>query len=126
MEAAEPGARVRVLVVTNDAEIRAALEFGSPLDLDVTFCSDSRDASEELAGGVPSAVVVDLQTGNAGGFALARDMKADAALRNVPILMLLERPHDRWLAMKAGAADCVTKPVNAHMLVDRILQLLGA
>jgi DNA-binding response OmpR family regulator len=69
-------------------------------------------------------VIVDLQCGSAGGFSLARDMRDDPALTDVPIFLVLERPEDVWLAKQSGADGWTTKPVDGHRLVRETLALL--
>ena len=71
----------------------------------------------------PTVVIVDLQTGNSGGFSLARDMAQTDRLRRVPILMLLERPQDEWLTHQAGVEKFCIKPVPTEELVHRALEL---
>ena len=71
----------------------------------------------------PSVVLVDIQTGSAGGFSLARDMSQTARLRDVPILMLIEREQDKWLATEAGARLLRLKPIGAGELAADVHSL---
>lgn len=73
----------------------------------------------------PSAVVVDLQTGSAGGYGLARDMGLNDRLAQVPVVMLLERDQDAWLARQAGARFVRLKPVEATSLFKDLRELLS-
>lgn len=66
---------------------------------------------------------MDIQTGSAGGFALAKEMSFDARLAKIPILMLLERDQDTWLALQAGAAAIRTKPIDSSDLARATLSL---
>jgi DNA-binding response OmpR family regulator len=45
-------------------------------------------------------------------------------LSDVPIVMLLEREQDGWLARQAGAAHVLVKPVETSALVDAALALV--
>lgn len=107
----------RLLIVTDDQAVRDELRFGFGPNTDITLAIDAREASSKMNDSVPSAVVVDLQTGSAGGFGLARDMSEDSRLANVPVILLLERPQDAWLAKQAGASAYLVKPVTAGRLV---------
>jgi DNA-binding response OmpR family regulator len=113
---------LRILVVTDNRPVREELEFGFPEPVDVEFAYDSRAAWQRLVEDdePPSAVVVDLQTGAAGGFGLARDMKAVRALAGLPIVILLERDQDRWLARQAGASAALLKPITASQVLAAI------
>ena len=114
-----------VLVVTDDAGLRREAELAFPEDFDVVATADAREAWAELQAWTPAAVVVDLLSGSAGGFALGSDMAQDERLRHVPILMLLDRHQDEWLARKGGASATRTKPVETSELVAITLDLVG-
>ena len=119
MAQAAAAVRKRVLFVSRDQRLidQATYAFGT--DVEVLLASDARDAEEMLAKDVPSAVVVDLATGKAGGYALARDMSQIDSLKAVPVMILLEREQDRWLASSVGATEVRTKPIDpAHLAAD--------
>jgi CheY-like chemotaxis protein len=121
---AEPGAaRQKLVVVTDDTHVREAARFCFPSNVSVSFALDSRDASKLLDREIPSVVVVDMQTGSAGGYALAREMAETPRLANVPIVMLLEREQDAWLARIAGAAAHRVKPVVPDDLVETVARV---
>ena len=79
---------------------------------------------EKMRSVVPELVLVDIQTGSAGGFSLARDMAQSPRLRAVPILMLLEREQDAWLSRQAGAIAYRVKPIDTDDLVRSVLELI--
>ncbi|MDQ4025784.1 MAG: hypothetical protein M3217_09905 [Actinomycetota bacterium] len=114
-----------VLVVTDEPALGREAELAFPADFDVVTVRDAREAWEELQAWTPAALVVDLLSGSAGGFALGSDMSQDARLRDVPILMLLDRRQDEWLARQAGATATRTKPVEPFDLVATTLALVG-
>lgn len=114
-----------ILVVTDDPPLELEARYAFPDDFDVVVVADARDASRELAAWTPAVVVVDLLSGSAGGFALGRDMSQDSRLANVPILMLIDRHQDEWLAREAGAAAVRTKPIDTAELVASALDLVG-
>ena len=64
-------------------------------------------------------VVVDLQVGAMGGMAVTRAVRAATATGTdlgVPVVLLLDRSADTFLARRAGAAAWVTKPFSAGEL----------
>jgi two-component system, OmpR family, phosphate regulon response regulator PhoB len=115
-----------VFVVSDDPLVREECEFGFPSDVTVEIYLDARDAGDAMAERTPAAVIVDLQTGNAGGFSLARWMRSLGHLQDVPILILLEREQDRWLAGQSGATVSRIKPISAASLVHETLGLISA
>jgi len=122
----QPSDTIRALVVTDQEPVRAALRYGFPDDIEVSFVLDSREALRSLPEIAPSVVVVDLQTGSAGGYGLARDMSADVRWARVPVIMLLERDQDAWLARQAGARIAITKPVAAGRIIEGIRAVVDA
>lgn len=120
---AEP---LRVVVVTGDEQVQDEVRFGFPKGVEVFILSDAREAWEWMHDKRPSVAILDIQTGSAGGFGLARDMAQDPKLAAVPILMLIERRQDEWLAEQAGAASHRIKPVDADELVAEVLSLAHA
>jgi DNA-binding response OmpR family regulator len=117
---------IAVLVVSDDARVGEEIGYGSPSDVKAEIVGDSRAAWAMLQHLTPQVVVVDIQTGSAGGYGLARDMRADTRFSDTPILMLLERDQDGWLAKQAGATLWRTKPVEVSTLVGEVLSLVRA
>lgn len=56
--------------------------------------------------------VLELQLGDYGGFAVARDLDGFPSTRDVRLVMICERPHDRWLCREAGADAVLVKPLS--------------
>lgn len=120
----DPGHRPRhVLVVSDDERVRDEARFGFAPSLEVEFARDAREALEQMRVEVPVVVVIDMHTGSAGGFALCKEMDADRRFQAVPVLMLLERDQDEWLAKQAGADLIRTKPIDTTDLVADALSL---
>ena len=115
-----------LLVVSDDPEVSEELSFGLPGGIEVASATDAREALARLASMTPRAVVVDLQTGSAGGFALARDMDQTARLASIPVIVLLDRDADGWLADQAGAALWLKKPVDGSVLLAAVSSVLEA
>jgi DNA-binding response OmpR family regulator len=115
-----------VVVVSDDPGLREDASYSFPDEFDVLLASDARDALRIMDARPPSLAIVDIKTGSAGGFNLVREMDHLAALENVPVLMLLEREQDSWLAGQAGAQRWRTKPVEGWQLVDEAKALVAS
>jgi DNA-binding response OmpR family regulator len=77
----------------------------------------------------PDLAILDLQIGNMGGIAVSIDLRLEESagrLPAVPILLLLEREADRFLARRADADEMLVKPVDAGILRRRVKDLCGA
>jgi DNA-binding response OmpR family regulator len=72
-----------------------------------------------VAESTPDLVVLDLQIGNMGGIAACLHLRHEAGagrLPEVPVLMLLDRQADVFLAKRSGADGWVVKPLDAFTL----------
>jgi CheY-like chemotaxis protein len=63
----------------------------------------------------PDLVIVDLQMGNMGGMAVCLELRLDESyldIPHVPVLMLLDRRPDVFLARRSGAEGWLVKPLD--------------
>ncbi len=87
---------------------------------------DVRPVVKELE---PDLVILDLQIGNMGGVATSIDLRHEAEagrLKEVKIVMLLDREVDKWIATEAQVDAELVKPLNAMKLRKTTDFLLGA
>jgi DNA-binding response OmpR family regulator len=106
-------------------QVGAALVGPGQEAIEVTRGQDVRDAVAEHE---PDLVVLDLQIGNMGGIAVAIDLHLEESanrLPHVPILLLLDREADRFLARRAGAEAELVKPVDPGTLRRTVKRLVG-
>src|SRR5438132_2433991 len=77
---------------------------------------------------VPDLAVIDLQIGNMGGMAACLDLRLEEGagrLPHVPVLMLLDRRPDVFLARRAQAEGWLVKPLDALRVRKAITTILG-
>lgn len=115
-----------ILVVSDDEHVREEASYGFPEEVEIVLTDDAITAWKHLDDWVPSLVIVALRTGNSGGFALARDMSQRTDLEQVPVMVLLEREQDAWLAKQARVRSFKTKPLNPGELVAEAMDILAA
>ncbi len=75
----------------------------------------------------PDLVILDLQIANMGGIAVALDLHLEAGAGRIPetpILLLLDREADRFLAGRTDADAVLVKPIDAGLLRRTIKNLL--
>ena len=75
----------------------------------------------------PDLLIVDLQMGNMGGMAVCLELRLEASygkLGHVPVLMLLDRRPDVFLARRSGAEGWVVKPLDPIRLRRAVTSLL--
>ncbi|MBE9069925.1 response regulator [Leptolyngbya cf. ectocarpi LEGE 11479] len=88
---------------------------------------DGQDAVDQLLGGLSvDAIVCDIEMPRLDGYGVLAEIKADAQLKNLPIIMLTSRGSEkhRQLAMRLGATAYITKPYQDHELLLMIEQVL--
>ncbi len=87
-----------------------------------------QDVRETVAALEPDLVILDLQIGNMGGVAVALDLRLEAGegrLPDVPIVLLVDREADRFLARRADVDLVLTKPVDPGILRRAVRDLLA-
>lgn len=65
----------------------------------------------------PTAVVVDMQVGSMGGMAVIRRLREAMSmgiLPTAPLILLLDRTADRFIAKRSGADRSLVKPFTAQ------------
>ena len=97
-------------------EVDAALTEG---DTTVRRISRGADVLPAIAEAQPDLVVLDLQIGNMGGMAACMAIRLEESggrLPHLPVLMLLDRVADLFLARRSHADGWLVKPLDAFRL----------
>jgi DNA-binding response OmpR family regulator len=123
--------KVPTIVAASDANwvrdhVRAALCGPGFEVIDVERGHDVRNVVGDRT---PDLVIVDLQIGNMGGMAVSIDLRLEESggrLPHVPILLLLDREADRFLARRSTADAMLVKPIDAGTLRRTVKNLLAA
>ncbi|WP_456425560.1 response regulator transcription factor, partial [Rhodocaloribacter sp.] len=116
-----------VLVVEDNAELRAYLREHLQARYRVVEAEDGREGLEKAQGERPDLVVSDVMMPRMDGFALLRALKRDDELRTVPVLLLTARAgtEDRLKGLGAQADDYLAKPFHMAELEGRIANLIA-
>ena len=93
---------------------------------DVTVAPTAEAARHEIDAKLPDLVVLDWMLPGQSGLALARQWRADARTRELPIILLTARSEesDKVAGLDAGADDYLTKPFSTNELMARIRAVL--
>ncbi len=93
---------------------------------DVTVAPTAEAARHEIDAMLPDLVVLDWMLPGQSGLALARQWRADARTRELPIILLTARSEesDKVAGLDAGADDYLTKPFSTNELMARIRAVL--
>mgnify|MGYP001816528483 FL=1 len=118
----------RVLLIEDEPNIIEAIRFIlSRAGWRVDTHSDGKTALEAVQTRSPDLVILDVMLPNRSGYDVLNDIRADDAIREVPVLMLTARGQkkDRELAEKLGANKFMTKPFSNGEMLDTVRELVG-
>jgi CheY-like chemotaxis protein len=108
---------------TNQMLVRAVLELDG---YRVAVASSAGEAWEELRESTPGLVLMDVQLPGQDGLSLTRDLKADPTTSSIPVVALTAHAMngDRELALEAGCAGYIAKPIDTRTFGGQIRQFL--
>jgi DNA-binding response OmpR family regulator len=117
---------LRLLLVDDDAEIRASVRLGFELhwrDVEILEAQRGADALTLIEERRPDLVLLDVGLPDMDGYQVLREVRA---FTSVPIIMLTARdePIDRVRGLEAGADDYVAKPFDHLELMARVRAVL--
>jgi DNA-binding response OmpR family regulator len=123
-------AHATVLVYSDDAntreQVRLAVGTRPAADLPpvrYVECATLPAVLSELAEGGIDAMVLDGEANPAGGMGVCRQVK-DEVFHCPPVLVLIGRPQDSWLATWSRADAATTHPIDPVALSDTLAVLL--
>lgn len=121
---------MKVLVYSNDRKVRQdvllALGRRPAADLpELTYveCATAPALIGLVDKGGFDLLILDGEATPAGGMGLTRQLK-DEIFNCPPILVLIARPHDAWLATWSRADAVSSHPINAVLIADAVAGLL--
>jgi DNA-binding response OmpR family regulator len=121
---------VQTILVASDAptlrdEVEAVI---SGPDIEVRAVKSGPDVVAFVAEESPDLVIVDMQMGNMGGMAVTLELRLQEsydAIDHIPVLMLLDRRPDVFLARRSGAEGWLVKPLDPLRLRRAVRALLN-
>lgn len=118
----------RIFVIDDDEQllnmVGMMLERGGHA---VTLIDNPVEGLEQIKADRPDLLVLDVMMPNMSGHDLAREIRNQKELNDLPILILTARSQevDRAAAIKVGADDYLSKPVTSQELIERVDSLLA-
>jgi class 3 adenylate cyclase len=113
----------KILIVDDEPFNRDYLEQElSDLDYATIMAGDGQEALDQVRAQEPDLVLLDIMMPVKDGFAVLTEMKADAALRNIPVIVIsaMSDLHSVVRGIELGADDYLPKPFEPVLLQARI------
>jgi DNA-binding response OmpR family regulator len=117
----------KILIVDDDIQTTALLESLVKLNgYEPTAVNLSRHAIEVAHTVNPDVILLDIMMEGINGIELCKLIKADSALKNIPVIMVsaLGDIGSKRDSFNAGAIDFITKPVLSGDFAQRIKDVL--
>lgn len=118
---------VRVLMIDDDQRLSGMVQnYLQAGGFQVSTAGDLAKGRALLQREPYDALVLDLMLPDGDGLDLTRELRADARLKSLPLLMLTARgePMDRIVGLEIGADDYLPKPFEPRELLARLRALL--
>ena len=124
------GERTKILIVDDHALFRVGIAniLGREPDFDVVGeADDSRSAVDRALETSPDIILMDLSLPVINGWEATRRIKANAALRAIPIIALSAHAMtgDEEKALQSGCDDYLSKPLDEALLFAKLARFLG-
>jgi two-component system alkaline phosphatase synthesis response regulator PhoP len=118
----------KILVAEDEKQIADMIAFKlTNSGHEVIRAQDGEQAMELAKRDMPDLIMLDAMMPGIGGFEVLRRLKADPALRSVPVIMVTAKGHERDVlsGLRGGAVDYVVKPFSLKELAARVELALG-
>ena len=118
----------QILVVDDHEDTRVILRhYLEAMGYDVREAHDGEEALATMHDARPDAVVLDIQMPKVDGIAVLRAVRADGALKSLPILALSAHAlaDEVRQIREAGADSYISKPADPKNVVKAIRELIG-
>ena len=99
----------------------------APTDYEITEAEDGQQALEAIAKQRPDLILMDIQLPIIDGYTATRKIKADPAMRSIPIIAVRSYAlsGEEKKAREAGCDDYVPKPFSPRQPLAKIRQYLS-
>ena len=117
-----------VLVVADAASVRDEVLSVLPSGERAIELTEGRAVRDAAVAEEPDIAIVDLQVGSMGGMAICMDLRLEESggrVPHIPVLLLLDRRADVFLARRCGAEGWIVKPLDPVRLRRAIEAVRG-
>jgi two-component system, chemotaxis family, chemotaxis protein CheY len=117
-----------IMSVDDSVSVRQMVSFTlKEAGYDVVEAEDGKDALAKLKGSAVNMIITDLNMPNMDGIEFIKNVRADSALKFIPIVMLTTESQDskKQEGKAAGATGWIVKPFKPDQLMTVVKKVLG-
>lgn len=117
-----------IVVVEDDRDLARLIQLKLTKEsYKVVNAYDGIEGLEKIRGEVPDLVILDIMMPKMNGFQVLKEMRADPATKNTPVIILtaLAQEEDVVKGFQYGVDDYMVKPFRPAELLIRVTKLLG-
>lgn len=117
---------VRILIVEDAPEVAEYMAHNLQGDYSVFFARNGQEGLEKARMLVPDMIVTDIMMPLMDGYELCREVRSDALLSHIPVIMVTAKvtKDDRMRGLEAGADAWLEKPFHSDELRLRMQKLM--
>lgn len=117
----------RILIAEDEPDIRELVAFTLRFaGHEVVATSNGEEALQQASQIIPDIILMDVRMPRMTGYDACRAMKADPALKDIPIVFLSAKGQDTEIqtGLDAGAEEYLLKPFAPDQLTERVKAIL--
>lgn len=117
----------RILIAEDEPDIRELVAFTLRFaGHEVVTTTNGEEALQQASQIIPDIILMDVRMPRMTGYDACRAMKADPALRNIPVVFLSAKGQDAEIqtGLDAGAEEYLLKPFAPYQLTERVKAIL--
>jgi len=118
----------KILIAEDERDIRDLITFTLRYaGHEVISTANGEEALAAARESVPELILMDVRMPKMTGYEACRSMKADDALKNIPIVFLSAKGQESEIqtGLDVGATDYIIKPFAPDQLIKRVAEILG-
>ena len=118
----------RILIAEDEPDIRELVAFTLRFaGHEVTATANGEEALQQASQIIPDIIIMDVRMPKMTGYDACRAMKADIALKDIPVVFLSAKGQDSEIqtGLDVGAEEYLLKPFAPSQLAERVKAILA-
>lgn len=120
--------QMKILIVDDEPDLLSTVEYRLKFaDCVVVTACNGQEGLDKAASEKPDLILLDTNMPIMNGHQMLERLRADPALKGIPVIMLTARcePQDIAAASGLGVSDYITKPFDFTQLMDKVRAAVG-